>query len=96
METEKLKKETGLNVIHTFIVGRKCPQEDILYKFIPEWFKDKKTLADMLIQNLYLSEHRRLHRISCCVFYCGNVSLPDWFMECNGKLFFENGELIEY
>ena len=53
--------------------------------------KDMETLAEFATGKDV--NKKDLVKISCCVHTDEPETLPDWFIQCHGKLYFKNGEL---
>ncbi len=53
--------------------------------------KDIEILAEFAIGKDV--NKKDLVKISCCVHTDEPETLPNWFIQCNGKLYFKNGEL---
>lgn len=68
------------------------PQEIVSYPFVLPILESKETLIEYALSDLSDEEQHQLVKISSCVYFDnkGEVDLPDWFNECNGKLYFEN------
>jgi hypothetical protein len=69
------------------------PQEIVSYPFVLPILQDKETLVKFATSDLSEEERQQLVKISTCVYFEneGEIELPKWFNECNGKLYFENG-----
>ena len=69
------------------------PQEIVSYPFVLPILESEETLIEYALSDLSDEEKKQLVKISSCVYFenKGEVDLPNWFNECNGKLYFENG-----
>ena len=73
-----------LELIYTFENG-----QDFLIKEIPETFlKAKEKLSEYLTRGVPDNNKNNLVKISCCAIGVTKKDLPDWFLEANGKLYF--------
>lgn len=79
-----------LEVIYTF--GNR-EQEFALGRIGDSGLKNKNELVESLLDELTAEEKADLCKISMCVY--GNATLPDWYMDCSGKLYFEKRKLID-
>jgi hypothetical protein len=59
--------------------------------FNPEFMASKQVLSASITDELDVEHVNRLTKVSCCVY--GDAKLPDWYMECNGKLWYDMGVL---
>lgn len=59
---------------------------------------DRKELTDFVLSKLSSFQRSGLAKISLCVMVEGDegVAMPDWFLGCNGKLWFEGGKPADY
>lgn len=72
------------------------PQEIVQYPFVNSILKDKQTLFEFATAELTQEEIKNLVKISSCVLIGGgNFKEVDWYKECNGKLWIENGVLTD-
>jgi hypothetical protein len=72
-------------------------QEIINYPIMDKkHFKSKEKLIDFAVQELAPSEVEELVKISACISLDENekINPPQWYLDCNGKFYFENGKLI--
>jgi len=71
------------------------PQKIASYPFVLPILQDKETFLKFAMTELSTEERRQLIKISCCIYFEheGKSDLPDWYDECNGKFYFENGVL---
>lgn len=60
--------------------------------------KDNQAMADFAKMPLSDEEKAQLCKISICinVHYDDHIECPIWYQECNGKLYFEDGELLPF
>ena len=79
-----------IDLIYTF---ERAPQLFLDYPFNEEVLKDKETFAKFALVDLSAEEIEQLVKISFCVYCKDEIEIPDWIIECNGKLWFQNGEL---
>ena len=52
---------------------------------------NEKSLFEFATKELTEDKKRTLIKISCCVYSDGGYVPPQWYMDCNGKLWPENG-----
>lgn len=80
-----------IEFIYTY--GNEKPQEIVSYPFVLPILQDKKTLVKYALSDLSDEERKQLVKISTCIYFEneGDVELPEWFNQSNGKLWFENG-----
>jgi hypothetical protein len=56
---------------------------------------NKDVFVDAVLQNVPDSKKLKLIKISCCVYAdIPDDALPQWYWDCNGKFYFENGVLL--
>jgi hypothetical protein len=57
----------------------------------------KSCIADIAIHDLTSRERIDLKKISCCIYFSkaakANTTIPQWYYEAKGKLWFKNGKL---
>jgi len=83
--------KTTIQGIYTY---EEKEQEMIDYKIIPEnTLDDIDTLSFFMVAILTDDEMSELRKISVCV--SSDNKPPEWFMKCNGKLYYENEKLIK-
>lgn len=71
-------------LIYTFVER----EQDIIETDVPETFLNtKEKLSEYLTRRLSTEEQNELLKISCCA-YADKDELPNWYFDCNGKLFF--------
>ncbi len=68
-------------------------QEFTEFDLTPEAIESPWNLAQFATAGMSKDELNDLYKISCCIY--GDFNPPAWFMECNGKLYFEGGKLIK-
>ena len=58
--------------------------------------QSKKDFAKFALCKLFSDERQRLVKISSCLHLNkkNNQTIPQWFEEVDGKLFFRNGQLL--
>jgi hypothetical protein len=63
--------------------------------FNPEVMASKRVLSASITDELDVEHAARLNKVSCCVYSDEgeNVPKPDWYMNCNGKLWYNHGYL---
>ena len=69
----------------------KMEQEFISGEFIPEMMECKQKLSGFVMMALNDEQIKQLTKVSCCVY--GKVDVPEWYMSCNGKLWYKHGYL---
>ena len=78
----------NIDLIYTF------DEINQLFAFMPlemNQIEDEATLKEYVTESLTPEQRQELIKISCCVITDNTEdipNLPDWFMECNGKLWF--------
>lgn len=82
------KSEPEIQFIYTFSKG---PQRMLDVPFTPELLASEETLKAFAKSCLNDAEKKDLVKVSTCVYFNHGpeIELPDWFWECNGKLWFE-------
>jgi len=83
-------KKMKIEFIYTY---NEKPQEIVSYPFVLPILQDKETMLKFALSDLSEDERQQLVKISTCIYFEneGEIELPKWFNECNGKLYFENG-----
>ena len=68
------------------------PQKIVSCPFVLSILQDKETLIKYALSNLSEEERQKLVKISSCVYFekDGNIKLPSWYNEGNGKIYVEN------
>lgn len=80
------------NVVIQFILSfNEAQQQFSEIDYTKELIQSPQRLFGAATQDLTPEEVKDLYKISCCVY--GDVDIPDWYKECNGKLWVTNGEL---
>ena len=63
-------------------------EQEIIETEVPETFlKTKEKLSEYLTRRLTNNHRDSLLKISCCAD-ARKKDLPDWLLDCNGKLFY--------
>jgi len=76
-----------VHVIYTFDDGQKQAE----YPVVNEIFASPETYMRFVIGMLTLEQRLSLVKISTCVYYAAGFQEPAWYIQCNGKFYF-NGE----
>lgn len=67
-------------------------QTTVIYPFVDELLASEGVFTRFVTALLTDDEKHDLRKISSCVYYASNaVKTCEWFVKCNGKLYFENG-----
>jgi len=74
-----------MELIYTFDES----EQEIIKTEVPVTFLEhKEKLSEYLTRRLTIKELDDLVKISCCAFVNDKNELPGWFLDCNGKLWF--------
>ena len=63
------------------------PQQMLNSRVSSETLETESGLTEHVLSFLNEDEKQELKKVSCCIFAEAN-QLPKWFLECNGKLWF--------
>lgn len=79
-----------IEFIYTYDNGK---QEIGYYPFVLPIIQDKETMLKYALTVLTEDERQQLIKISTCIYLEneGDIELPTWYNECNGKLYFDKG-----
>lgn len=65
------------------------PQEIVTLPFVSPVLQDKETLESFVLAFLEDDEQIEVIKASCCIYTENeSLSVPEWYTECNGKLWF--------
>lgn len=83
-----------IELIYTY---SNLPQKIVAYPFVLPILENKSTFVAFTLSDLIDEEKQQLIKISACIYFENEPeqTLPKWFNECNGKLWFENGNCVE-
>ncbi len=79
-----------IEFIYTFDEGE---QKIEMHPFVLQIMESKESLFEFATSILNDTEKANLVKISCCVYFAKDVTLPEWYHERNGKYYL--AEIIE-
>lgn len=82
-----------IQFIYTF---ESKPQNSAIFPVNMSTLDNVKAVKELALSYLSNEEKQELVKISCCVDVEDTFveNPPQWYLDCNGKLWFENGKLI--
>lgn len=80
----------GIEFIYTY---KDEPQEIRSYDFDMSMLDGEESLVEVALSELSEEKKQQLVKVSCIINFYNGEPLPDWYKECKGKLWFENGVL---
>lgn len=81
-----------IELILTYFVGE---QEFFTTEIHSEQLQTEDTLKNLILEQLNEEQRDLLCKASCCV-ETENDNLPNWYMEANGKLWFNDHKRAQY
>lgn len=89
-----MKTENTIHIefILTYFVGE---QEFIKTTISFEQLQSEETLKELILEQLTEEQRELLVKVSCCA-YAELSELPDWYMQANGKLWFNDDKRAQY
>ena len=80
--------------IEFIVTFNDSPQQFFNYDYNEDALQDEQSLFDYATQELDNEDVDEIVKISTCVYGVTPDDLPSWFMDCNGKLWAEDGAVI--
>ena len=83
-----LENDMELQLIYTYEVTSGKEQDIINYKcWDKDIFESVDTFMEWVNEQLTDEEITELIKISTCVYNVGDFPPPDWYLECDGKIY---------